>query len=560
MAATPPTLPRPRAQPNATPAGPSKGRLVIALNSKPRDYVPNSGPPAPRVTLLPPEDSTAYITSRLFLPPKGLAEKDGKPLPKRMIYVIGWRDLPAASMTVPVMDVLDYVSPAALEKWESENEARLDVEREEIDREWEELQQREKEAAEAHSGQAQPTKKRKRGRPRFQPASAADMETDDDAQAPLKGGALALSTTPKKSLLKGFEGLDSDDVSPTRLAGRLVQGMEDVSDSQSGQEMMEMEEFYGAEEEVQTELPPVSLSDQSLEEQSGVVSDNLEFWDQAAVHFTPAVAECSSSLATKATLNDKPKEPNLAPWKPFGASRTFPHFSSNDVSSRSSSIPLPTEAQPQVGLETLLDHQKETTPEKVGKKKKRVSSQLPAPPAKQDEEREWVVERIEDCNEYEAESGDIVRYFKVRWEGNWPEDQNPSWEPEENLPPKLVRNWFKKGKRKLRPWKPKEKKTPKRKMKQTTLSWAKATQYSNVSEAFAGEDEHHKAPGANDGDGRDEDILDNLDGTNNDANTPSGGFSQDEDELFVVDDRSSVLSTPRFGWGDTGNRVSLFGT
>ncbi|CAH0050331.1 unnamed protein product [Clonostachys solani] len=559
MAATPPKLQRPRVQPNATPAGPSKGRLVIALNSKPRDYAPNSGPPAPRVTLLPPEDSTAYITGRLFLPPKGLAEKDGNPLPKRMIYVIAWRDLPAASMTVPVMDVLDYVSPAALEKWESENEARLDIEREEIDREWEELQKEQK-AAEAHSGHAQPTKKRKRGRPRLQPASAADMETDDDAPAPLKGGALALSTTPKKSLLKEFEALDGDDVSPTRLAGRLVQGMEDSSDSQSGQEMMDLEEFYDAEEEMQTELPPVSPSDESLEEEPELVSDNLGFWDQPAVQFTPAVAERSSGLATKATLNDNPKEPNLAPWKPFGANRTFPHFSSNDVSSRSSPIPLP-EAQQQVGLETLLGDNKETTPEKVEKKKKkkRVSSQPSAPPVKQDEEREWVVERIEDYNEYEAEGGGLVRYFKVRWEGNWPEDQNPSWEPEENLPPKLVRNWFKRGKRKIKPWKPKEK-TPKRKLKQTTLSWAKAAQYSNVSEAFAGADEHDKAPGANDDDGRDEDILDNLDGMNNDAHTPTGEVSQDEEELFVVDDRPSVLGTPRFGWGDAGDRLSFFGT
>ncbi|VUC33047.1 unnamed protein product [Clonostachys rosea] len=555
MAATPPTLPRSRVQPNATSAGPSKGRLVIALNSKPRDYVPNSGPPAPRVTLLPPEDSTAYITSRLFLPPKGFAEKDGKPLPKRMIYVIGWRDLPAASMTVPVMDVLDYVSPAALEKWESENEARLDIEREEIDREWEELQ-KERQAAEAHDGHAQPTKKRKRGRPRLEPTSVAEEETDDDAQAPLKGGALALSTTPKKILMKEFEALDGDDASPTRLAGRLVQGMDDSSDSQSGQEMMDMEEFYDAEEDMQTELPPVSLSDQSLEEQPELISDDFGFWDQPVVQ-APAVAEGSSNLATKATLNDTPREANLAPWKPFGAGRTFPHFSSNDVSSCSSPIPLP-DAQQQADLETLSYHNDETTPQKR-KKKKKDSSQPPAPPAKQDEEREWVVERIEDCNEYETEDGDIVRYFKVRWEGNWPEDQNPSWEPEENLPPKLVRNWFKRGKRKLKPWKPKEK-TPKRKLKQSTLSWAKAKQYSNVSEAFAGEGQNDKQPAVNDNDGRDEDILDNLDGMNNNANTLTGAFGQDEDELFVVDDRSSVLSTPHFGWGDTGYRLSFFGT
>ncbi|KXJ91588.1 hypothetical protein Micbo1qcDRAFT_163362 [Microdochium bolleyi] len=32
--------------------------------------------------------------------------------------------------------------------------------------------------------------------------------------------------------------------------------------------------------------------------------------------------------------------------------------------------------------------------------------------------------------------------FKVRWKGNWPPDQNPTWEPEENIDKPLVRKYL----------------------------------------------------------------------------------------------------------------------
>ncbi|ERS95679.1 hypothetical protein HMPREF1624_07753 [Sporothrix schenckii ATCC 58251] len=37
----------------------------------------------------------------------------------------------------------------------------------------------------------------------------------------------------------------------------------------------------------------------------------------------------------------------------------------------------------------------------------------------------------------------VVRLFLVRWKGDWPPDQNPSWEPAENLPPRMVRQYLK---------------------------------------------------------------------------------------------------------------------
>ncbi|CAK7246370.1 MAG: hypothetical protein STHCBS139747_008000 [Sporothrix thermara] len=42
-------------------------------------------------------------------------------------------------------------------------------------------------------------------------------------------------------------------------------------------------------------------------------------------------------------------------------------------------------------------------------------------------------------------SSRLLRYFLVRWKGDWPPDQNPTWEPAENLPPRMVRQYLKKA-------------------------------------------------------------------------------------------------------------------
>ncbi|KAJ3479200.1 hypothetical protein NLG97_g8384 [Lecanicillium saksenae] len=42
---------------------------------------------------------------------------------------------------------------------------------------------------------------------------------------------------------------------------------------------------------------------------------------------------------------------------------------------------------------------------------------------------------------YDVKGQGLVRYFKVRWEGDWPPEQNPTWEPEENIPDDLVREF-----------------------------------------------------------------------------------------------------------------------
>ncbi|PSR92266.1 hypothetical protein BD289DRAFT_429087 [Coniella lustricola] len=55
-----------------------------------------------------------------------------------------------------------------------------------------------------------------------------------------------------------------------------------------------------------------------------------------------------------------------------------------------------------------------------------------------EEEQEYVVKRLEG-----DQLLDGVHWFQVRWEGSWPEGQNPTWEPKDNIPANLVKRYLK---------------------------------------------------------------------------------------------------------------------
>lgn len=115
-----------------------------------------------------------------------------------------------------------------------------------------------------------------------------------------------------------------------------------------------------------------------------------------------------------------------------------------------------------------------STPNGKPSKKKRPESE----PIEDDDpvaetEQQWEVKRLEGDKIFDID-GQPVRHFKVRWEGDWPPDQNPTWEPEENISRALVRKYLrKKASRGGSLSSP----------QQTTLTaWTK--KYSSVQEAF----------------------------------------------------------------------------
>ncbi|KAI0502790.1 hypothetical protein F5B22DRAFT_632029 [Xylaria bambusicola] len=66
-------------------------------------------------------------------------------------------------------------------------------------------------------------------------------------------------------------------------------------------------------------------------------------------------------------------------------------------------------------------------------------------------EEEWEVECLED-SKLSAIDGVLVRHYLVRWAGDWPADQNPTWEHEDNIPPALIREYFGRKERERAPW------------------------------------------------------------------------------------------------------------
>ncbi|KAL6862612.1 hypothetical protein ACO1O0_002848 [Amphichorda felina] len=235
-----------------------KGQVVVSLNAKPRDYVPNSGPSLHRITLLPPQDSTAYIIERILLPPNEIAH-DGKPRPKRMTYIVGWRDLPAATLLVPAMDILEYVSPRELENWESALEQELSEDRARLEEE------KMKKISQPVVGIE---KKKKRGRPpahaQIELAVAAELETDEDTpKSRLMGGALSLST-PQKNRMKDFRGLSGDETSPSRQLEReqyentaIYEGEEEEGEEEEDVDMVEY--YEDADQAMELDQSPVKV-------------------------------------------------------------------------------------------------------------------------------------------------------------------------------------------------------------------------------------------------------------------------------------------------------------
>lgn len=55
---------------------------------------------------------------------------------------------------------------------------------------------------------------------------------------------------------------------------------------------------------------------------------------------------------------------------------------------------------------------------------------------------EWEVLRLEGVR-VEEHDGVKTRYFKVRWKGDWPPDQNPSWESEDCIDRATVKAFLK---------------------------------------------------------------------------------------------------------------------
>lgn len=492
---------------------PKGSRIVIELPSKPRDYQPGSGPPLQRIGLLPAQDSTAYIIERILLPPAGLAA-DGKPLPKRMTYIVGWHDLPAARMLVPAMEVLEYVSPRALEDWEYKMEMDLDEERARLEAE----KQRAKAGSKAVQDKAQTTKpKRKRvklpAHSQIEIAVVAEPNNEALKTGRPSTGAMSL-TTPSKKRVRDLGHVSDEEESPSRQLEREAWQSSVDATTREGSMMdvdsvaMDSERSRAVTREPSAEsFGPRGMGGLYKEETLSRVCDLPPKSSLGTAAVLP-----SSVASEKETPIPLPKIPGLITSQAIGPQWSVQRTPSTSVgactSFKSSNPNTPTLSK-ETPFTSTATRPKPTpktkdTPSQKPKKERQKPAAAPKPPPPPQEPQQqsssadadaalaeavWEVKRVEAVELYEVEGVGLVRYFKVLWEGDWPPDQNPSWEPEENLPASLVRNFFKRGKkRRSAAAAPAAAPKPKKALaQQSIVSWATAgAKYKSVSEAFAG--------------------------------------------------------------------------
>ncbi|XWX02368.1 hypothetical protein V2A60_010405 [Cordyceps javanica] len=568
-------------------------RITIQLPSRPADYAPGSGPPLLRLSLQPPADSTAFIEDRILLPPAGLAA-DGRPLPKRMKYIIGWHDLPAARLLVSAMDVLDYVSPNTLEEWEYKMELEVDAERARLAAERQaahaQPQPQLPGAAAAASDTAAPGKMRRSGRPplhhtNIEAAVVVETEGHGGEQERLRGGAMSLSTPKKRKMDDFVDGYTSDESPSDQLLFDLARSKRRIDDGvpltkeDGGPSPREVDEGasqgnQGGDDRSAREkrarpvpvVPAVLDKYQSrkitskdgkrsglaakfalpLLSASATTKPKPKLSESSAVPLLEARTQVPARSPTQAAthssrpiIENKPtsKKKSGTPQPPTqrASTKAVPELqvgknssqrpASSKLSSQSHASKILSRQQPaakvapvsQVGKTPLQQQssrkvspgsQLSKTPSRTQASIKASSNpqateispppqrakpkyrphvarkkepQRPQPQARKpsprkgkrpsavvfansssesdsdndddddDDETDWAVECLEDMELYDVEGRGLVRYFKVRWEGDWPPDQKSTWEPEENIPDHLVREFcltFSKTKRK----------------------------------------------------------------------------------------------------------------
>lgn len=381
----------------------------------------------------------------MLLPPAGLAA-DGNPLPMRMGYLVGWTDLPSASLVVPAVDLLEYVSPYAYEQFEYSR--------------WKELKREERETAERlritaeakraalETGQevklenkaGRPGKK-KRGRPRKSVEMPADEgaieeEARKRAGSQVREGQPSLST-PQKGMLRGLVGGDEADADAAIY--RQLYGGETEMDSETSYPVISAREESGG---YDSEPPRKKLRSSSPVKQGGYGVEGAGPFGMTPTPRAPVPAYGMSRPASRYE-EASPMPSGFTPIIPFKRARqtrgtpTSSESRENSVSSRPSANPRTTSKTPH----KTPNKTPSKTPRKAETPTPRNGARARSQPAEEPEEPQFEVKRLEGAKQLLID-GQRERFFLVRWKGTWAPEENPTWEPEMNLPANLVRKYL----------------------------------------------------------------------------------------------------------------------
>lgn len=556
-------------------AGKSVGRpkttIEIPLPSI-KKYTRGSGPPPPPITLAPPRDSTAYIIDQYVLPPL----KDTTPDSRRRIYYhIGFTDIPAARLLVPCDKALDYVSPREVEDWEYEAL---------------EFKEAEKaiEAEKKRKSQGQAPVKKKPGRPPKArpndpvlnaPAEPVISQQEGDVllakQEAVGGPSLA---TPQKRKRAEIPTLDDSD----EAAIRLQLQNDSAAVSEVGDSGTDLEGYDSADplaDDVGNRYPSYSRASSSVSAQQPVAGPSkptvISLGDTAKPAPRPSLSVAStpgrihpmfarsidagrSSVSGHGTQKGASQNGVGHPLG-FGgknaeaAVRASP---SKDSSTRQFKAvpktavnPLPSHpahakpiaftplavpiaiSKPIVTSDSLSKQQNESSSaRKRGKdEQSRPSKKQKSKPQVDEPAASWVVKELLD-DQWVTEFGVKVHKYLVLWEGDWPPDQNPTWEPEENIEDEsLIKKYLKKKQAGVL--------KPPKKTQRSMLSYLSQPQYSSVAEAFEGDIDELQPEAA--------------------AVIPDSDSDDGGDELLVTEEPVAVSKTQKNGKGKISSFTSF---
>lgn len=555
-----------------------KLQFHIPIRPNAPKYRLGSGPPPPRPNLRLVHDSNAFIVDKVVLP-RGPFHPNSNTRQRRCYYIIGWPDLPAARPVVDASKILDYVSPRTLEDWEYQDALRREEEREKA-KESEEAEERAlaigKAVATPVGVATQPGAKRRPGRPpkarmmvaEPPPEPELNSEQEEMIHKRMRGPSLS---TPQKSrlqqlmaeekMLEALEGANDNAEPAVKRPLGLLGDSEGTSDGDVNKRVAE-------------DLDKLRLS--SAVPGSGESS--------RASSARPAPANPARVIATAAAGAALPKHPisttpiplpsafsRMKNWIPkaratSGASTTVSrpqvadiqgsapiarqsdpihgrHLSSANSPSRTNgftpiggTFPRPPK-RPADESPPWADVPAKTKPRKSKKKQPDLplaDAEVPAEAAGSPNtaldlvqgEQDYVVKRLEGDHVLDG-----VHWFLVRWEGDWPDDENPTWEPRGNIAEKLVKQYLKKKARLEADRLAKASAKKKPKMKQTNLLADQAKACSSVMEAFEGQ--------AN-VDGTSDMNFDQADAQDGDAYADNG-----PDELLIIDKDKELAAIER---------------
>ncbi|KAI0831548.1 hypothetical protein F5Y06DRAFT_202478 [Hypoxylon sp. FL0890] len=597
-----------------------RSQIQIPVHSKPPPYRPGDGPPLAPVTIVPEDDSTAFIVDKRVLPDT-TAKGD---LKLQMYYVVGWRDLPAARVNILATKIHEFVSPRQVEDFEYKTLLERDEEREieeaEKKRKAEATAARKKKAKLEHAtgtptAPSTPTGpgQKRRGRPSkaelqarqlAQQASAGKSKAIEIALPAARTSGPSLSTPQKKrtgdittDVEEGIDEVDPDDAIYRQLCGEgseAVQDM-DVDENEEDEDIPagNIPKAMSTGLEIRSYARTLWLNkDSTLFKRA---NGNLALKSSTShipvpeilrsnKQFPPPTKPPTKPLSSQPQRTPIPVPPPLKsntvipPPKPFdgkyfitpvpvptplGSKKEIPRPKQSGGRYSTTPIPVPswprmTSGKAETPVSIPPPQLPKATPEYHGftpaarssgkwpsassyssgdkpsqlspigsqhnNTERRNSSQskrMPKPKNSSKKEQQgpvWVVERLEG-DRLVIVNGKRERYFKVRWEGDWPPNQNPTWEPEENIPKGLVKQYMKRRTSRRKTTSPSHSNhnTPKRSTPRHPLTLKR--KYSSVAEAFAGDDGLDEVRNSTDSDGN----SDNYDGDDDEG-----------DEMFVV--------------------------